>query len=139
MSSTKKELIAQIEALETALDNAGVTYDQVDTTQTNAELEEAIAGLEAILPADAGTAQSTATTAAQSTANTASQTATDKTSASVSATAQTRSVRVHAGVNVELRINGQAVVLKGGDDVHTIPANKAQALVAEKLGVYTDE
>lgn len=133
--ATKAELIGQIEALETELTSSGVDYVKADTKGTNAELEQEIDRLESLIPDE--DASSKSESKATSTAIQDEGQGDESKVKEAQSESGERKVKINKGVNVQIRIDGQRLVLKSEQE-YSLPADRAQSIVAEKHGLYVD-
>ncbi|CAG9000659.1 MAG: hypothetical protein CENE_02659 [Candidatus Celerinatantimonas neptuna] len=123
----KAELIAQLGAIQSELDKAGVTYEQVSTNQSISKLEAEIARLESLLPDDTDAGPDGTVAAPDTSADPASKTTQD-----------IRRVRLHPGIHIEMMLPSGKQIFEGGQ-VHMFPADRAKSLVAENHGIYADD
>lgn len=141
----KSELNAQIDALELALDEAGVKYAKVDRKKTNSELEQELDRLESLLPNDDATGEDGKDASSQVSSDAPQAAVVSKTDVSLNAAKTTgvmakpdlKWVQLHKGINVEMTLSNSKKVLIGGK-AYQIPARRARDLVAENLGAYFD-
>ncbi|MCQ6434769.1 hypothetical protein ABK976_22825 [Vibrio parahaemolyticus] len=136
----KTEINAQLDALEAALDKAGVDYVKANREQTNPELEKEIARLESLLPDedDENTSVQSSTETAQEQDQQAKKSESQQAETQAKPAGETRQIKINKGVNIEITLGDKKLVLQGGK-TYTIPEKRARSIVAENLGAYEDD
>lgn len=128
----KKDLIAVILGLESELKAEGVTFESNNLTEkdnTEAQLKEEIVRLEALLPPEGDGEGGSGEGSGEITGATGEQGHID--------VEEVWNIKLNKGVNVELVVNGERVVLEG-DKTHQFGAAYAKEILAKNLGVQED-